>query len=282
MLGTRLSPFGSRARQLGSALLLSGLGLASGACELVLGDIPPDDWQPPHGNVADASSDIDDLDASPTDTGHPSTPGDGDDAGGDGDGDDGLDANVGPGDAGHEIDDASVTPPMDSGGHEEPDSSTPKDAGEEKDAAIPCTQLTWYADDDGDGEGNSAKTTKACTKPAGKWVNHGGDCADNDARAKHGQTTYFGTGYAIAGGKVSFDFDCSGQEEPWPGQALAPENCAEFGDQLDCKGSGYAKTARSGLGVYVYCGSATTTSCKRNPVFCGPVNSTATEPFLCR
>lgn len=269
----------ARPGRLSSYLLLSALGLGSGACELVLGEIPDDDWQPPDIQVrpdaASADGGADDLDASPADA---SVPDELFDASGDGDGDgDDLDANMEPDEAGPVIEDSSVTPPRDSGTPGKPDSGVPTDAGQ-GDGAVPCTPVTWYADDDGDGEGNSAKTTKACLKPAGKWVDHGGDCSDADARAKHGQTTYYGTPYKNAAGQDSFDFDCSGQEEPWAGQPLAAATC----NQLDCKGTGYAKTARTGTGVYAYCGSLTQTTCKLSLLICSPSNAVTTEPFLCR
>jgi hypothetical protein len=258
-------------------VLLSGLALSGSGCTLLLGEIPADDWQPPDAQAGTDAGD-DDLDAGPFDA---SDPGEWEDDAGAGDGDqapldaghvdDMLDAS--PGDGGADSGDSSVTPLEDGG---EPDASDVRDAGQ--DAAIPCTKVTWYADDDGDGEGNSAKTTSACEKPAGKWVNRGGDCSDKDARAHHGQTTYYGTPYTNAAGVASFDFDCSGQEEPWAGQSLAPATC----DPFNCTASGYAKTARTGTGVYAYCGSLTVTTCKFTLVICGPSNGATTSPFLCR
>ncbi len=38
---------------------------------------------------------------------------------------------------------------------------------------------TWYADDDGDGFGDSDRSWPACMQPEG-WVEHGGDCDDGD------------------------------------------------------------------------------------------------------
>jgi hypothetical protein len=268
-----------RSERVGALMLLSGLGLASGGCTLLLGEIPADDWQPPDAQAGRDGGD--DLDGSPFDAGDPSE-WEGDANSGDGDQppldaglvDDELDASLGDGDA--DGGDSSVAPLEDGGEPEGPDASDVRDAGQ--DAAIPCTKYTWYADDDGDGEGNSAKTTSACEKPAGKWVNRGGDCSDKDARAHHGQTTYYGTPYTNAAGKDSFDFDCSGQEEPWAGQPHAAATC----DPFNCTASGYAKTARTGTGVYAHCGSLTVTTCKFTLLICGPSNAATTSPFLCR
>jgi alpha-tubulin suppressor-like RCC1 family protein len=43
-----------------------------------------------------------------------------------------------------------------------------------------ATPLTWYRDADGDGKGNSAVTTQACTPPAG-YVRDSSDCNDSNA-----------------------------------------------------------------------------------------------------
>lgn len=67
------------------------------------------------------------------------------------------------------------------------------------------TMSTFYRDADGDGYGNAAVTTSACTAPAG-YVANNTDCYDGNANAKPGSTTC-GT---VNRGDGSFDYNCSG------------------------------------------------------------------------
>jgi hypothetical protein len=184
---------------------------------------------------------------------------------------------------------------LDAGMTEEPDGGTP-DAGYAEDAASPledagseiedagpppCTPKTWYADTDDDGYGNPAQKKSSCSQPKGKWVAHAGDCADNNVDVHPGQTTYFGTAYTAPSGKASFDYDCSGQEEPWAGQATAPDACQPTNF---CKGAGYEKTARSGTGVYAYCGSLSIMTCSvgLSLNLCTSTHKQTPDPFVCR
>jgi len=43
-----------------------------------------------------------------------------------------------------------------------------------------CTPVSWYADTDSDGYGNTATLVTACISPAGTWVHVGGDCDDTN------------------------------------------------------------------------------------------------------
>jgi len=50
-----------------------------------------------------------------------------------------------------------------------------------------ATQNTYYADNDGDGYGNSSSSTQACSLPAG-YVTNSSDCDDNNANNYPGNT----------------------------------------------------------------------------------------------
>jgi hypothetical protein len=123
---------------------------------------------------------------------------------------------------------------------------------------------TCLRDADGDTFGDPKVTLEvagAC--PAG-YVPDGGqpDCFDGDAKAKPGQTEFFGVGY-MRDGELSFDYDCDGIEtQPNPFNfpteyrtcfyKVVQETCAP--DSMD--GYGVAEVARSGPGISPYCGSA--------------------------
>jgi hypothetical protein len=191
--------------------------------------------------------------------------------------DDGMDAAAR--DAGEPLDahppghDSGAHGALDAGHH---DASVPHDAGHD---AGHCTPVTWYADQDGDTYGNDKQTESACSKPAGAWVQRGGDCADNENLVHPGQTNYFGTPFTLAG-KDSFDFNCSGQEDAKPGQNAAPQ-CSGIMVLANCAGSGYNKTSRTGTGINAYCGSSTLTVCQGISLLCTGTNMATVYPFLC-
>lgn len=70
------------------------------------------------------------------------------------------------------------------------------------------TPETWYRDADGDGYGNAASSTVACTQPSG-YLRNATDCDDADAKVRPSQTQYFFE--ARDGG--GFDYNCNGVEE---------------------------------------------------------------------
>jgi hypothetical protein len=130
------------------------------------------------------------------------------------------------------------------------------------DAAVdaPCPDpTTYFPDADGDGFGHEPGARIECDAPAGQWVTQGGDCADAVADAFPGQTAYFGTGFDD-GGSTSFDYDCSGSEEPDPAQPELAPNCTSL-TVLQCSGEGYEQTGRTGNGVDPTCGSTTLIQC---------------------
>jgi len=149
----------------------------------------------------------------------------------------------------------------------------------------PCTTpVFWHPDADRDGHGRSDTAVAACHKPDGDWSLVADDCYDGDARVHLGQTAYFGTPYVNDKGVESFDFDCSGVEEPFQGQARV-ESCGVL-DLTACDlTKGYAKRSRSGSGIDPFCGSTTLVECKAllGVLVCQMFAETvADEPYRCR
>jgi hypothetical protein len=159
----------------------------------------------------------------------------------------------------------------------------PIDGATDDGAPVSCTtRSVWYADADGDGHGSAATAVVGCTRPgATGWATNSDDCDDHDARVHPGQATYFGTPYAAAGGD-SFDYDCSGNEDPDTALPRAPSSCALLG-VVTCGGAGYLATSRAGAGKSSLCGSDQKSVCEPTMlVLCGPVTVTADTPFGCR
>lgn len=153
------------------------------------------------------------------------------------------------------------------------------------DATAPCaTKKTFFGDADGDGFGDESVAFVGCEKPAtGKWTEVGGDCNDDIADAHPGQTAFFGVPHQRPGGEPSFDYDCSGQEDPDPSQPLAPTSCGLLALAL-CGGEGYVSTPRTGAGTNAYCGSQMKTTCHAALAIlvCEAVTARTEVPFPCR
>ena len=121
----------------------------------------------------------------------------------------------------------------------------------------------------------------ACEPPAvGSWVPNGGDCNDDNPSVFPQENDYQAAGYVVAAG-VSFDWDCSGQEDPDPSQMGAAPACASL-SILNCSGMGFAGTGRTGPGVNPLCGSKTLVKCMQSGLSCAGVTTTVTDGVRCR
>jgi hypothetical protein len=154
------------------------------------------------------------------------------------------------------------------------------DAGPELDA---CTPTVLYEDSDGDGYGNPDVSVIACASTG--WVGVAGDCRD-DLIAVHPNGGPSGAGYVDSNEPqgVSFDYDCSGSEEPDPTNipSGAAPSCAGLADILACSSAGYVATARSGSNISSLCGSTTVVTCAWQTVLCGSGVQTDQPPYRCR
>lgn len=139
--------------------------------------------------------------------------------------------------------------------------------------------VLYYQDADGDGFGTSDVVASFCLPPRAGYSEVAGDCNDAVAEAFPGQTQFFPTGYSIAGGGTSFDYDCSGDELPDDSQAGEAPDC---GTLSGCTGEGFVPTPRSGDGVDPLCGSTAFVECKTELLTCKSDVSTASEPKRCR
>jgi hypothetical protein len=154
-------------------------------------------------------------------------------------------------------------------------------------------EVDCFRDADGDGHGDAAQPRVFGGTCGPGYVRSSDDCADSDARVYPGQSRGFGSGYS-AGGRVSFDFDCDGQESiegSFPRRSSSP-GCSVTA--LGCKpvGGGYISSIamRGGPGVDPLCGSTTieTPDCNAGNAFhCRLAGSTIqsvpnSPPVLCR
>jgi hypothetical protein len=163
---------------------------------------------------------------------------------------------------------------------------TPPDAAPQLDAG--CTPVPLFRDRDRDGFGSTRQAEQGFGCPTPGWVTVGGDCGDGVATpfnpvdlAHPGQTGYFFVGFTANQGGLSFDFNCSGEEEPDDSNVPfeAAPDCA-LG--VACGISGFRLEERPGAGVDSRCGSEIVVSCA--PVEpCTASNEEPTiAPFRCR
>ncbi len=72
-----------------------------------------------------------------------------------------------------------------------------------------CLMRTYYRDEDRDAYGDPATAVTGCRSPGGSgWITRTGDCYDDNANAKPGQTMSF----TDDRGDGSYDFNCDGVE----------------------------------------------------------------------
>jgi hypothetical protein len=139
--------------------------------------------------------------------------------------------------------------------------------------------VAYFADDDRDGFGRADSVHFGCAPPSSAWATVGGDCDDANAEVFPGQMDYFGVPYASRKAD-SFDYDCSGSEDPDPASAPRAPDCTALG-ALDCRGSGFASTGRTGNGVNPICGSRQRVECASALLGCAATMSD-TMPVRCR
>lgn len=156
--------------------------------------------------------------------------------------------------------------------------------GGSSDSSPGCSNpTTWYPDKDRDSFGIPDGAVTACNAPAtGAWVTNSDDCYDSSNLVYPDAPDYHDEGYPLPGGGVSFDYNCSGSEEPAPNQSLAAPNCTLL---TACSGSGFNSTGRTGSGVNSLCGSHTFQTCTVTSLTtCGAVTSTlaAGKGYACR
>ncbi|HEU4579040.1 MAG TPA: hypothetical protein VFS67_12340 [Polyangiaceae bacterium] len=123
--------------------------------------------------------------------------------------------------------------------------------------------IQLFRDVDGDGYGSpDSGSMRGC--PRAGWVERGDDCFDaevteqNRANQVHPeQAGFFDRGYALPSGDISFDYDCSGQEEPDPNNTRvgAAGNCTTTAANACGMATGFVPIARSGSGINDLCGS---------------------------
>jgi hypothetical protein len=166
-----------------------------------------------------------------------------------------------------------------------PDGSTAVDASPPSvpDAAPPCTtERAFHRDADGDGYGSEETILVGCAAPAPRgWVQAVGDCDDADDAVHPGQKAFFGVPRAGHGGAPSYDYDCSGKEDPDPSQSKAP-GCGLL-TLGSCAGAGYNATSRTGTGLNSYCGSKSKTTCAAaiGPLVCEATTATTNVAYGC-
>jgi hypothetical protein len=175
--------------------------------------------------------------------------------------------------------DAGVAPP-------DPPDASPADAG--------CTPVRIFRDRDADGFGSilPADQDFACAPPEG-FVTVGGDCfdavpttIDRADRVHPGQEDFFITGYhpdPSVFSVVSFDYDCSGTEDPDPendfGGNDAPD-CGEFSVPCAAR-AGFELSGRTGSDAHPLCGSEIIVTCIAAGNACVSSRSEAVALFAC-
>lgn len=155
--------------------------------------------------------------------------------------------------------------------------------GEGGAGGVPCMSepIAWYRDEDGDGYGTSV-TVFACNPPSSNWSAVPGDCNDTWPEVHPGQEKFFGTYYIKSDGTASFDYDCSGREDPNPSQTLAAKDCGALKLALCGDESGYVTNNRSGEGINPYCGSTVVRACVPSLLVCDTTERDNQPPFSCR
>jgi hypothetical protein len=144
-----------------------------------------------------------------------------------------------------------------------------------------CSAVAWFPDADGDGFGRASGQVLSCDPPAvGKWVTKPGDCDDDNNMVFPKEPDFEATGYTATSNGISFDYNCSNAEESDPTQLGAAPACGSL-SILNCTGSGFANTARTGPGVNPLCGSKSLVTCTKKDLSCVAVTTLTTDGVRC-
>lgn len=132
-----------------------------------------------------------------------------------------------------------------------------------------CVPQVIYRDNDNDGFGDVEESRMGC--PGNGWVVDGTDCRDDISDVHPAQAEFFGIPY-FGSMAPSFDYDCSGGEEPSPANDTNAEvpNCPAL-SLVGCQGSGFlpaSEPPRDGAGVDPRCGSNLRRNCQANGLAC--------------
>lgn len=150
-----------------------------------------------------------------------------------------------------------------------------------------CIPVPLFPDLDGDGVGSvaSGAVIQDCP-PVGGFATEGDDCNDAEPDVFPGQIEFFVAGYEAAPGIISFDYDCSGSEEPGPDVRFVaaltdcPQRMPLCGADI-----GYRVPAnpREGDGVNPLCGTNDRVRCSiETETTCGFVTFAGERPiFTC-
>lgn len=79
--------------------------------------------------------------------------------------------------------------------------------------ASSCTKVMMYPDKDGDGFGAALEAAVAVCPGTAGFAGNNMDCADGDARAHPGQSSYFGTPITGLANVMPYDFNCDSKIE---------------------------------------------------------------------
>jgi hypothetical protein len=151
--------------------------------------------------------------------------------------------------------------------------------GDSAGSAGDCTVVAWFPDTDGDGFGRASGQVMSCAPPAKTaWAIKAGDCDDDNKAVFPKEIDFEASGYTATSNGISFDYDCSNQEESDPSQLGAAPACNII---LNCTGSGFANTDRSGPGVNPLCGSKSLVTCTKMGLSCVAVTSVVPDGVRC-
>jgi len=127
----------------------------------------------------------------------------------------------------------------------------------------------WYLDTDADTFGSPASTPVCAATQPGGYADNRNDCCDSLANVRPNQIDYFSTAYTCGSSPSSFDYNCTGTEEP---QWTATGGACVFDGFGAC-----TKTVGWEGNTAPACGNAGTWVSDCSNFGCTPVNASRTQ-----